>query len=103
MIPVGAVVAVIVILVILAIAAAARSIKVVQQYEKGIIYRFGRVLPEIRGPGLTVIRPIGDRITLATVSACVLIGPTLARSATSVLTLWKRPIRPVGGASITTA
>src|SRR6516225_7175957 len=61
-IPVGAVVAVIVILVILAIAAAARSIKVVQQYEKGIIYRFGRVLPEIRGPGLAIIRPVGDRM-----------------------------------------
>ena len=62
MVPVSAVIAVIVILVILAIVAAARSIKVVQQYEKGIIYRFGRVLPEIRGPGLTIIRPIGDRM-----------------------------------------
>jgi len=61
-IPVGAVVAVIVVLVILAIVAAARSLKVVQQYEKGIIYRFGQVLPEIRGPGLHVIRPIGDRM-----------------------------------------
>ena len=62
MIPVDVVIAVIVILVILAIAAAARSIKVVQQYEKGIIYRFGRVLPEIRGPGLTLMRPVGDRM-----------------------------------------
>ncbi len=62
MIPVGAVVAVIVILVILGIIAAARSIKIVQQYEKGIIYRFGRVSPEIRGPGLALIRPIGDRM-----------------------------------------
>jgi regulator of protease activity HflC (stomatin/prohibitin superfamily) len=61
-VPVGAVVAVIVILVILGIIAAARSLRVVQQYEKGIIYRFGRVLPEIRGPGLAVIRPIGDRM-----------------------------------------
>jgi regulator of protease activity HflC (stomatin/prohibitin superfamily) len=61
-IPVGAVVAVIVIVVILGIIAAARSIKVVQQYEKGIIYRFGRVLPEIRGPGLAIIRPVGDRM-----------------------------------------
>jgi regulator of protease activity HflC (stomatin/prohibitin superfamily) len=61
-IPVGAVVAVIVIVVILALIAAARSFKVVQQYEKGIIYRFGRVMPEIRGPGLTIIRPVGDRM-----------------------------------------
>src|SRR5215472_18742423 len=51
-IPVGAVFAVIVILVLLGIIAAARSLKVIQQYEKGIVYRFGRVLPEIRGPGL---------------------------------------------------
>jgi regulator of protease activity HflC (stomatin/prohibitin superfamily) len=58
----GAVVAVIVIVAILAIIAASRSIRVVQQYEKGIIYRFGRVMPEIRGPGLALIRPIGDRM-----------------------------------------
>ena len=58
----GALVAVIVVLVILGIIAAARSIRVVQQYEKGIIYRFGRVLPEIRGPGLALMRPVGDRM-----------------------------------------
>jgi regulator of protease activity HflC (stomatin/prohibitin superfamily) len=61
-IPVGAVFAVIVILVILGIITAARSLKVVQQYEKGVIYRFGQVLPELRGPGLHVIRPVGDRM-----------------------------------------
>jgi regulator of protease activity HflC (stomatin/prohibitin superfamily) len=58
----GAAIAVIVIFVILGLIAVARSIRVVQQYEKGIIYRFGRVLPEIRGPGLTIIRPVGDRL-----------------------------------------
>ena len=58
----GAVVAIIVIVVILGIIAAARSVKVVQQYEKGIIYRFGRVMPEIRGPGLALMRPVGDRM-----------------------------------------
>jgi regulator of protease activity HflC (stomatin/prohibitin superfamily) len=61
-IPVGAVLAVIVILVILGIIAVGRSLKVVQQYEKGLIYRFGQVLPELRGPGLHAIRPIGDRM-----------------------------------------
>jgi regulator of protease activity HflC (stomatin/prohibitin superfamily) len=59
----GGLVAGIVIVVILAIIAASRSIRVVQQYEQGIIYRFGRVDPEdIRGPGLHWIRPIGDRL-----------------------------------------
>src|SRR6202023_3261460 len=58
-------VALVVILVILAVGGlitAGKSLRVVQQYEQGIIYRFGRVLPEIRGPGLTIIRPIGDRM-----------------------------------------
>ncbi len=40
----------------------ARSIKQVQQYEEGIVFRFGRVLPRTRPPGLTFIRPIGDRL-----------------------------------------
>ncbi len=33
-----------------------------QQYEDGIIFRFGKVLPGVRGPGLTFIRPIGDKL-----------------------------------------
>jgi regulator of protease activity HflC (stomatin/prohibitin superfamily) len=60
-----AVVALVVILVVLAVAgliAAGRSVKVVQQYEQGIIFRFGRVLPGTRGAGLTLIRPVGDRM-----------------------------------------
>ncbi len=40
----------------------ARSLKIVQQYEQGIIFRFGKVLPGTRGPGLTIIRPVGDRM-----------------------------------------
>src|SRR6185437_432136 len=41
---------------------AGKSIRVVQQYEQGIIFRFGRVLPGTRGPGLTIIRPVGDKM-----------------------------------------
>jgi len=41
---------------------AARSVKQVQQFEEGIVFRFGRVLPRTRQPGLTFIRPIGDKI-----------------------------------------
>src|ERR1700681_3752221 len=36
--------------------------KVVQQYEKGVLYRFGRVQPELLQPGLAFIRPFGDRM-----------------------------------------
>src|SRR5882757_5626039 len=54
---------VIVVLIILAGATVVgRSLRVVQQYEQGLIFRFGRVLPETKGPGLTIIRPIGDKL-----------------------------------------
>jgi len=53
---------VLVILVVAGLVAAGRAIRVVQQYEKGIVYRFGKVQPEVRGPGLALIRPIGDRM-----------------------------------------
>jgi regulator of protease activity HflC (stomatin/prohibitin superfamily) len=58
----GALIAVIVILVIAGIIAAGRSLKVIQQYEKGVLYRFGRVQPQLLEPGLVRIRPIGDRL-----------------------------------------
>jgi regulator of protease activity HflC (stomatin/prohibitin superfamily) len=39
-----------------------RAVKQVQQYEQGIVYRFGRVLPRTRQPGITFVRPIGDKL-----------------------------------------
>jgi regulator of protease activity HflC (stomatin/prohibitin superfamily) len=57
-----ALVVILVILVVAGLIAAGRSFKIVQQYEQGIIFRFGRVLPGTRGPGLTLIRPVGDKM-----------------------------------------
>jgi regulator of protease activity HflC (stomatin/prohibitin superfamily) len=57
-----ALVVILVVLVVAGLIAAGRSFKIVQQYEQGIIFRFGRVLPGTRGAGLTLIRPIGDRM-----------------------------------------
>jgi regulator of protease activity HflC (stomatin/prohibitin superfamily) len=51
-----------VILVVAGLIAASRSFKIVQQYEQGIVFRFGKVLGGTRGAGLTLIRPFGDRI-----------------------------------------
>src|SRR5450755_3110221 len=53
---------IVLVLVVAGLIAVGRSFKVVQQYEQGIIFRFGRVLPGTRGAGLTVIRPFGDRM-----------------------------------------
>jgi regulator of protease activity HflC (stomatin/prohibitin superfamily) len=59
---VEALVFILVLLIIAGITALGRSMKVVQQYEKGVLYRFGRVQPQVIEPGLTLIRPIGDRL-----------------------------------------
>jgi regulator of protease activity HflC (stomatin/prohibitin superfamily) len=40
----------------------AMSARVVKQYERGLVFRFGRVLPHMRGPGLTLIVPGVDRL-----------------------------------------
>ena len=57
-----ALILIIVLLVIAGVTALGRSMKVVQQYEKGVLYRFGRVQPQVVQPGLAFIRPIGDRM-----------------------------------------
>jgi len=59
---VEAIIAIVVILVVAGLIAVGRSVRVVQQFEQGIIFRFGRVLPGTRGAGLTLIRPFGDRM-----------------------------------------
>jgi regulator of protease activity HflC (stomatin/prohibitin superfamily) len=59
---VAALVFVIIVVVLAGITALARSLKVIQQYEKGVLYRFGQVQPNLAAPGLHVIRPIGDRM-----------------------------------------
>src|SRR5262249_15276438 len=58
----AALLTVLIILVVTGLTLVGRSLRVVQQYERGLIFRFGKVLPETRGPGLTIIRPIGDRL-----------------------------------------
>jgi regulator of protease activity HflC (stomatin/prohibitin superfamily) len=57
-----ALVVILIVLIVGGLVTAGRSLRVVQQYEQGIIFRFGRVLPGTRGPGLTIIRPFGDRM-----------------------------------------
>ncbi|MFJ1753394.1 SPFH domain-containing protein [Kitasatospora sp. NPDC088134] len=38
------------------------SVRTVQQYELGVVFRFGRVLDGVRGPGLARIVPVADRM-----------------------------------------
>ena len=38
------------------------NLRVIKQYERGVVYRFGRVQSAVRGPGLTWLVPIADRL-----------------------------------------
>ncbi|WP_018599259.1 SPFH domain-containing protein [Mycobacterium sp. 155] len=38
------------------------NIRVVKQYERGVVFRFGRVQDQVRAPGLTMLIPIADRL-----------------------------------------
>src|SRR3989449_9262902 len=53
------IVAVLVFLVVLFLFSA---IKVAREYERGIIFRLGRLLPEPKGPGLFLLIPVVDRM-----------------------------------------
>jgi regulator of protease activity HflC (stomatin/prohibitin superfamily) len=41
---------------------ALQNIRVIKQFERGVVYRFGRVQSRVRGPGLTWLIPIVDRL-----------------------------------------
>ncbi|MGA5545213.1 SPFH domain-containing protein [Mycobacterium sp. NPDC051198] len=40
----------------------ANNIRVVRQYERGVVFRFGRVQDNVRQPGLTMLVPVADRL-----------------------------------------
>ncbi len=41
---------------------ASSTVRVIKQYERGVVFRWGRVQPAVRGPGLAVIAPFADRL-----------------------------------------
>ena len=55
---------ILIVLILLAavLGVAASGIRVVQQYERGVVFRLGRVRPALREPGLAVIVPVVDRM-----------------------------------------
>ncbi len=38
------------------------NVRVVKQFERGVVFRFGRVQTGVRGPGLTLLIPFADRL-----------------------------------------
>jgi len=60
------------VLVLLALLVVASAVRQVEQFQRGVVFRFGRVLPEIRGPGLRFIVPIADKMVKVTMQTVVL-------------------------------
>jgi regulator of protease activity HflC (stomatin/prohibitin superfamily) len=67
-----AVITIAVILVVIALALLAASVRMVQQWEQGVVLRFGRLLPQIRNPGLQLIIPIADQMTKVSMQTVVM-------------------------------
>jgi regulator of protease activity HflC (stomatin/prohibitin superfamily) len=59
---VAALVVVLVVVVFLFALYVIAAVKVVREYERGIVFRLGRLLPEPKGPGLFFLIPVVDRM-----------------------------------------
>src|SRR3954453_14714888 len=51
------------------------SVRVISQFERGIVLRFGRLHGDARGPGLTLISPLADRLHKVTMQIVTLPVP----------------------------
>jgi regulator of protease activity HflC (stomatin/prohibitin superfamily) len=59
---VTAVIVVVVVVAVILLIFLFSAIKVAREYERGIIFRLGRLLPEPKGPGLFILIPVVDRM-----------------------------------------
>ncbi|MEJ2888573.1 slipin family protein [Actinomycetospora aeridis] len=65
-----------VVVVLLALITGGAAVQAVQQYQRGVVLRFGRLLPAVRQPGLRVIVPFVDRMRKVPVQTTVLDVPS---------------------------
>jgi regulator of protease activity HflC (stomatin/prohibitin superfamily) len=71
----AAAIIVVVVLVVLLLFVLAASIKVIREYERAIVFRLGRLLPEPKGPGLFFLIPIVDRMVKVDLRTITLMIP----------------------------
>jgi regulator of protease activity HflC (stomatin/prohibitin superfamily) len=67
---------VLVVIVLAGLMLGSSSVRMVQQYERGVVLRFGRLLPQVRQPGLRVMIPVADRMRKVPVQTIVLDVPS---------------------------
>jgi regulator of protease activity HflC (stomatin/prohibitin superfamily) len=58
----GALAGVLAVIVVIVLVLVAMGLRIVQEYERGIVFRLGRVQQQVKGPGLNVIIPGIDRM-----------------------------------------
>ena len=66
---------VVVVVAILLLLVFSASVRVAREYERGIIFRLGRLLPQPKGPGLFLLIPIIDRMIKVDLRTITLIVP----------------------------
>jgi regulator of protease activity HflC (stomatin/prohibitin superfamily) len=64
-----------VVLAVIVLLLIASGVRLVQQYQRGVVLRFGRLLPKVREPGLNVIVPFVDRMVRVPVQTVVMNVP----------------------------
>ncbi len=62
----------VIVIVIGALILLGASVRLVQQYERGVVLRFGRLLPAIREPGLRLLIPFADRMRKVSLQTVVM-------------------------------
>jgi regulator of protease activity HflC (stomatin/prohibitin superfamily) len=78
---IAAVIVILVVLVVLGLTAAGASIRVLREYERGVVFRLGRLM-DARGPGLILLTPTIDRmvrVSLRTITLTIPPQETITR------------------------
>ena len=76
-----AIIVILVVLAAIAVAAAGASIRVLREYERGVVFRLGRLMQQ-RGPGLVLLMPTIDRmvrVSLRTITLSIPPQETITR------------------------
>ena len=63
---------ILIIVVVLALLLLATGVRMVQQYQRGVVLRFGRLQPDVRQPGLRLMVPIADRMVKVPIQTIVM-------------------------------
>ena len=61
------------------------SVRVITQFERGVVLRFGQLRDATRGPGLTLITPIADRLHKVTMQIITVVEVAAEKNSTLVL------------------